>query len=568
MAIQQSSNSNPNIQYRTPDGQTTTGPLNEAPPQIQLLYQNLPQAKAQTSSAQSGATTAEQTSKQASLNTQYLSAPQDLQTDLKNGMTLTDALAKYKPLKMKADDIFNEYLTGNTYGPKGAPKLPVESPTQLEGEGVDANSLGAVGQLGSFVDKYNTKNAVDELRNAEDYFKKTQSSDIAGNVGGVNANSKAYENARTIVGLHLSSLIPGASGAQATGNTLLDTLPSSKDLRSYTPDMVHQAFDSVEKQLMASRGYSYKDLNVTAPDYRQDSAPKSGGGLLNQLLTNGGNDLKNTATLYNKANPDVISMLTNPKARADYQDFVQNNNPIEQLKGMAGQYADIATNPIEAFKNHPVNTALAVLGPLLGLKGEGAVAEEGAVPAEATSAVSDIKGPSSLQKIINPAGAQKAVGDIRQNILNTADKQPDNTIKGEDLASQFKDWADQAKLSNLPDADAIEQAAANAVKHYAGKTLKPSDLADIKQKIEDTYTKTGVPKSATASYIDRGLSDVIDTQLDVMAPGWEKTNQLFNQNYNAQKGTAANIVKNLPKNAVKTGMNVGGLGILAKLLGL
>ena len=501
------------------------------------------------------------------VNVQQTQAPQALSADLKKGMTLSDAMSKYKALKMSANDIFQQYLSENTYGEGGKPKLPVENLTQLQGMGVNSDALGKIGDIGSFTDKYNAKNAVDELRLARNYFKQTQAADVAGNIAGVNTSSKAYENARTIAGLHLSSLIPGASGAQATGNTLLDLLPSSKDLRSYTPEMVDSAFNSVEKTLLASRGYDYKSLNLNDPtNTSSNNTPKKGGDLLNTLLENSGKDAKNIAETYSAANPDLISMLTNPKTRESYQNWVQTNgNPINQVLGIGKQYADLVTNPVKSFTEHPVNTALAVLGPLLGLKGgasEGAAAEgaatEGAAAegAGVASATADaFKGaPGKLSQIFTPGKAKNVIGNIRDNLISNADKNPDSVVSGDTLAKNIRAWADKAKLSNLPDANAIEEAALNAEKQYVGKTFKPSDLKGIYDNIEGGYTKGSVPKSSTASYIDRGVQGLIADQLEKVAPGFQKTSDLFRQTFQAEKSPVKKYAK------IGAGLGLGAMG--------
>lgn len=565
-------------------------PLSSLPPQIAQQLQPGVNLQSQASGMQ----TAEQTAQQSALNTQYLQAPQNLRTDLQNGMTLGDAMKKYTALKMTPDDIFSQYLNENTWGPNKSPKLPVETLNQLRGLGLTEKSLGQIGDQGSFADKWNTKNAIEELRTAKNYFMQTKAADIAGNLAGINSNSKAYENARLIVGEHLSSLIPGASSAQGTGNALINTLPSSNDLRSYTPDMINKAFDSVEKTLLASRGYDYSTLGLTSPQdnsssEQQTNKPKSGGELLNNILKNSASDLEGIKSLQNTTSP--LGLAIDPNARNILENAVLHpintgENMISGLLNAIGIKSDVSQagmnvqppkSPQELIGNilnnaqeHPVNTALTVLGPLLGLGGRGSIEPEGAVGETAanTTAEALAREPGGLSKIFNPSGAKQTVGNIRDTIVSGADKVKGNVVSGDQVASLIRNWADEAKLSNLPDADAIEQAAVNAEKMYAGKTFKPSQLKNIYDNIEKGYTANGQPRSATASYIDRGIQGILSNQLEQMAPGWNKANQMFSSIYNTEKGAIAKTVKNLPQNAAKTALNISGLGVLGKLFGL
>src|SRR5258708_3880314 len=154
---------------------------------------------------------------------QQAQAPQQLKADLANKMTLGDAISKYTALKMSPNDIFKQYLSENTWGPNGTPAVPIEGANELTNLGINTDALGKVGDVSSFMDRWNARNAIKELQNTRDYFAQTKGSDIAGNKIGFNANSKAYENSRIVAGLHLSSLIPGSSTAEGTGNTLLNT---------------------------------------------------------------------------------------------------------------------------------------------------------------------------------------------------------------------------------------------------------------------------------------------------------------------------------------------------------
>src|ERR1035437_719277 len=131
------------------------------------------QPGASLQSTQLGNQVTGQNVQQQDVNTQQIQAPQALGADLKNGMTLSDAMKKYLPLKVDPHDIYKQYLAGNTYGPNGTPKAPVESPEQLINMGVPADALGKVGETGTVQDRWNTGSVVEEFRKANDLWNQT-----------------------------------------------------------------------------------------------------------------------------------------------------------------------------------------------------------------------------------------------------------------------------------------------------------------------------------------------------------------------------------------------------------
>ena len=543
-SVSQSTNANPTVTYKTPTGQTVTSALQDATPQVQLLYQQLPQAQAQTSTAQSGAVSAQAGAQVAQVQAKTATQPLDLQSALSKGMSLGDALKNYSSL-MKPDDIFNQYKAQ-----KGLPKDI--SPTELQNSGVSDALIGKIGDNGSLADRWNTQQTILGLRDLQGKFHKTgQFSSLVNKTGLANlgfdqtaANSQAaYESGRSIFTQHLNSVIPGGSNAAGQIDSVAKSIPSSEDMRSYAPGQADSKFSSAEDQLLKAKGYGYSDLGLTAPTSQPQKTPKSGGDLLSTILGNAGKEVSAIGQSM-AATSDPLKAILDPEAGAAY---INASNPINTVKGLVKPYADIVTKgPAQAFKDNPVSTSLAVLGPLLGLKGGAsgeAAGETGAAEAAATTADAFKGAPGKLSQVFTPGKAKNAIGSIRDNLISTADKNPDNVVSGDALAKNIRSWADQAKLSNLPDADAIEQAALNAEKQYAGKTFKPSDLKSIYDNIEGGYTKGSVPKSSTASYIDRGVQGLISKQLEQVAPGFQKTSDLFRQTFQAEKSPVKKYAK-------------------------
>lgn len=458
-----------------------------------------------------------------------------LASDLSNKMTLPSAMKKYTAFGMNSDDIFNQYLAESPWG------IPHQTPEQLQQMGVSTKALGAIGTPGSFMDRYNTKNAVEELRNAQDLWNQTSTAAKLPFLSGFTKSAGAYNSSKEIVGEHLSSLIPGGSSAASSVNGLLNTLPDTGNLQSDVPGKAQAQFDAVEKQLLASKGYSLKDLGI-APTPTTQQAPK-GGDVLTKILGS-------------VVNPQIDT------ANKMMQDTASTNNSIN-TKGNLGastlkslfETGNAAVNATRAIPSD-INTALDIEGAkaLPGLVKSGTttlsqVFGKGSPIAEKTLA----DAPGGIKQLLQPGQAMKTIGNIRDNLITVADK-TGATVDGNNLAQNIRSWANTAKLSNLPDADAIETAAQKAETLYKDQTFKPSQIKNIYDGIEKGFTTTSQPKSSTASYIDRGLQSVLSDTLDEVAPGFKQTSKLFESTYNAAKSPLRTGVKNLAKFGLAVGL--------------
>lgn len=561
-----------NVTYRTPSGQVITSDLNDAPPQVQTLYnQNYlqPQANLQQTQAAAGATSADipgniARSQTANIQAQQAGALQGLKKDLDNKMTLKTALGKYTALGMSPDDVFKQYLAESPWG------LPHETPTELKNLGISDGALGKIGDVGSFNDRFNTRNAIMGLRDLQDKFHQTNAmSQIESNLGIPAGNSAAaYNSARNLFTEHLTSLIPGASGASGDIAKMSSSIPDIGgiigDPRQYASGKASAQFNSVEDQLLKTKGYSYSDLGLTPPREQIKATTENGKDLLSTLLTNAGKD----ATGIIEGQAESMKKYGGGPGGAAI-------SVLSGIPGLVKQYGDIVSDPIGEFQQHPLNTSLAVLGPLLGLKGGAPEAsagnellDEGATTAT-TQAAKDVfsKAPGKLQQLLDPTKSKNVIGEIRDTLISNADK-TGMQIPGENIAQGFRTWAEQAKLSNPADADAIEQAALNFEKQYAGKTFKPSQLKDVYDNIEKGYTAKGQPRTATSAYIDRGVQDVLQQQLEKAAPGFAKTTDLFHQTFNSEKSPVRGFAKGAAKSALGYGLGIAGFDAVRHILGL
>ncbi len=540
-SVSQSSNSNPTISWRTPTGQEMSGPLNSAPPQVQLLYQQLPQSSAQTSSAQAGAVTAGVAAAKAP-------ATIDLGTDLtKNKISLPEALKKYTPLGMTPDDIFTQYKSVN--------KIPNVSPTELQNMGISSDAIGQIGQNGSYADRWNTKNAIEGIRDLKTKWNSTSVvSKALPFVGpGITPSGKAYTSGYNLMSSHLSSLIPGAPGGENTASKLSSSLPQLGDVTELEPGAAEGQFNSVEDQLLKAKGYGYKDLGLTSPG---SSGEKTGGEILKSLL-------KKT----------FVEPVTNAAAKTDSEN--QNNIPESERKGnllmsilgagqdtanfakntvlnpqILGEAATLATLPDLAAG---AVGAPEVLAKLLGKGGTKAVA--GATP-DVTAA---LKG-NPVMDFINPDRAITRGGEVRDAIVNTATKSG-NTINGSKIVADLEKAVPKLKMGNLGQGDIINRAIEDAGSAFKGK-LTPEDLARAYQEADSGFTKAGAAKTAIQSNIDRALRDVLSKHLDDVAPGWEEATQAMAKGYKTIKSP----VRSAAKSAIKFGLPIGAAGEGANIL--
>jgi hypothetical protein len=534
--------------------------LQQTDPQLYSQYLEKvgqPQAGLQQTQTSTQATQAQipgiqATSTKEQIAAKQAAAQQNLGNDLQNKMTLGSALKKYVSLGMGADDIFNRYLAQSPWG------LPNENPQQLQNMGISAKALGGIGTPGSFMDRYNMKNAITGLRDLQDKWNQASTLSYIPLLGGFTTSGQAYHSARQIFGEHLSSLIPGASGAQSSVNDLLNTLPDTGDLASAEPGAAEGKFNAVETQLMAAKGYSHKDLGLPPrpatsqqPGSNTNATPAKGGDLLTSLLSNAGSDVKGIVDNAGQNKQFGVNSV-NP---AD-EGFIKN------VLGIPGEYGQLLSNPIKHAQEHPVNTALDLL-PLLGMVKGGA---GGGPVAGADSGIS-IKDPGALQKIFSPGKIKEQAGGARDTVVNQATK-GNNYINGNNIMSQLQNWADnQGKPGNPGQGGKIDMILKDAQNSYANKLITPSDAFKIYNEVDSGFNTKGLQKDAIQSRGDIALRGILRGELEKVAPGFDRLTNIIGQGYQAEKGAGAKIIKDLPKNAIRTGMNVAGLGFLRELIG-
>ena len=526
------------------------------------------QPGASLQSTQLGNQVAGQNVQQQDVNTQQIQAPQALGADLKNGMTLSDAMKKYLPLKVDPHDIYKQYLAGNTYGPNGTPKAPVESPEQLINMGVPADALGKVGETGTVQDRWNTGSVVEEFRKANDLWNQTSAANLAGNKAGYNAASEKYLTARAILGEHISTAIGGAPSGETTAATLMNLLPNSTNLLNYSPDVAKGKFDTAEEMLRLQKRYSYDDIYTKPPtDTAQtQQKPTTGGGLLTNLLGMVANPVAGLAK----------SMLVDPVVNATNKTTAENagmpnakGNLIQSVLNAGKETANFAKNTVgnpeiwgEAATLEGgidgVGALKAAPATLAKILGKGAAKEvAGSVPEVAAA----LKG-NPIMDLINPKGIVSRGGAVRDALVDTSTK-AGITKNPSAIIADLEKSVPRLKMGNLGQGDIIDRSIADAKNAFKGP-LSAQDLANAYKEADSGFTKAGAAKTAIQSNIDRNLRDILSKHLDQMAPGWNDATTAMAKGFQAQKSAIRPFVKR----AGAVGLGVLGLDSLRHMIGI
>ncbi|MHB9161541.1 MAG: hypothetical protein ACYC6W_11765 [Nitrosotalea sp.] len=509
------------------------------------------------------------------IQSQQVAAPQALSKDLANKMTLSDAMSKYKALGMKPDDIFNNYLSQSPYG------IPKETPSQLNAMGVSNTALGQPGQQNTFADKASTRGAIEEINKLQSLWNDTNEGDRAAGILGMSDKVRAYNQQLDYVNAHYPSLLTAPQGETTAANIAKD-LPSLTDLRIGN-DSANQLFNNAKTNLLTQKQYTpsdvglkNSDLNINPSGKTQQSnkTPSSGGDLLTSLLNNSGSDIKNRVSgILNTIGEYGKTQFTQGPGAAQAE-FIGN-----MIKGNVSEYGSLLSNPLQHAKEHPINTILDVL-PFLGATeslitgpAEAAEAAEGAAAAgEGAAKVGanalDLKNPGVLQKMFKPGQIKANAGAARDTLVNQS-TQTGVTIPGDNIVNKITDWANNIGKPGNPGQGAKIDTIVNEVKdNYAGKQLTPADTYKIYNEVDNGYNQKGLQKDAIQSRGDIALRGILRGEIDNVSPGFNKLTDIIGQGYQAEKSPSAQLVKNLPKNAVKAGMNVAGLGVLREFLGL
>lgn len=397
----------------------------------------------------------------------------------------------------------------------------------------------------------------------------------------INRPEAQYEASRQAYAPSLKSLTAGVDSTGLRLNipeiqNMANLLPSINDQPDTVKSKLSQLDSAVKNLTGGKQGIDPTTLKAVEDSYNQKSSspqastPSKSGSLtgnktLDTLLTGGKNDILGDIKGLETATAPGLDPALNP----------QNN--IDSMKALVSSYASLVgvgsqngqlnwspQNTLNQVLNHPVNSALSVL-PFLG-GGEGGTPTESEAPT-AESTTPTIKDPNALQKILSPGKIKQNAGNLIDQIVSSASK-AGATISGDNTVQQLQDWADSTGKPGNPGQGAkIDAILEDAQKAYAGKQLDPQTVHNIYNEVDSGYNQKGVQKDAIQSRADIALRKILRGQLDQAAPGFDKLTNIIGQGYKAEQSTGAQIIKNLPKNAVKTGMNVAGLGILRDLIG-
>lgn len=500
------------------------------------------------------------------INALKTAAPLNAAKDIQGGMTWDAARKKYTALGMNPDEVFNAYLSNSKYGP------PIESPTTLIHQGVTQKSLGNVGDTGSYNDMYNTRNAIEGVRKAEDLFNKITPNDLLEQrLTGKNANINNYQIQRQNVGNHLASLIPGSSQAQATGQGNVAELPDATDARNFFGGIGKGAFQTIENGLLTTKNYKPGDIGL-GPNNTQDNT-NTGKELLNNVL----GAVKNTENITH--NP--LGFLTTASIKSNLNDAIDTTNKVNQDIGNTKKTGNPLMDALSATGTMAKDTitpgriggdvASAVgaryLPPLLSriFGGLGEAATEAVTPKGTPPSSS---APGRLSTILNPGKARAVLGTQRDSLVAQAEK-GGSKVDGNSVVDDMNAWRETAKDANPGKTNAakIDDIADGAVDRYHNQKLPPTKALSTYHEVDSGFTRSGATKETIQGSADQALRDSLEKNLDKASPGFSKLTRALGKNYQVEKGQPAKIIKNLPYNATKAGLNLAGFGVLRDILG-
>lgn len=420
----------------------------------------------------------------------------------------------------------------------------------------------------------------------------------------------AYENSTQGLAAQLKGLVAGTGlrVTQAELDRWASLLPSPRNSDAVNNKNLQILDAQLKATFNTPEGLDPKYLPQTEATTSQPQAVSTGSDVLNNLLSQVNNPTVKTAIsdvanrgvgaaqtgiglAENTVNPlaqiaaddptgtlDKIFKSANLVPQQNANDIIGNilRGTVESASkdtgiGQNGKLIDL-NEAKQNLEQHPANVAMdALTAAVPFLKGaipEGEAPPETPTEETPSSGQTNIPGKASfVQKYLTPGKSKASIGNIRDTLLNTADK-TGAVISGDEYSANFDKWAEQAKLANPQDADAIDATAESIKKQYGGKTFKPSELKSIYDKVQNAYTKNGTMRTSTQSFIDDGVKQTLSDTIDAKAPGFKQTSDLFDQIYKAEKSPVGKIARNIPQAAARTAMNVAGLGILREFLGM
>lgn len=385
-----------------------------------------------------------------------------LNTDLKNKMTLPSAMGKYKALGMSADDILNQYISESPYG------FPNQTPTELHNMGVSDKVIGQPGQANTYADRYNTKNALNEINTMQQVWNNTSPGDrLAGELG-LNKNSRLYDQAKTAVGEHISSLIPGGSNAQGSVDQLTGMFPDIHDLRVGN-DTANSLFNQAKKLLMQQKGYTSQDLDgASSQPQTQDSPGK-------QLLT----------TLTSRANEGTGGNKIH---------VGENGTPNGALPLIGGIGAPLVSDALTGGLALPANALISGAGAsagqllqdrLYGIKPGADVATTGAA-----SAIGELTGGvgSKIAGKIGGALISKVPDNVFNNVVSAT---PNLVTKISDLKNVASKYGlmDGSVMDGLNKMPGVMEGIGNKIQSALTKNTTPINLSDVSSTVLKDFDK-------------------------------------------------------------------------------
>jgi hypothetical protein len=114
-------------------------------------------------------------------------------------------------------------------------------------------------------------------------------------------------------------------------------------------------------------------------------------------------------------------------------------------------------------------------------------------------------------------------------------QQAGKTIKGDKLLTSVDDWAAKAKRAFPKDRAAIEKFQQGAKLAFKDKKLTPQEAKDIWDLSQKGFQASGRTGKTLEGFYHRSMRDILRTELERIAPGFEKGTQMIRGGFERSK---------------------------------
>ena len=135
------------------------------------------------------------------------------------------------------------------------------------------------------------------------------------------------------------------------------------------------------------------------------------------------------------------------------------------------------------------------------------------------------------KKLVTKLFSQGKGNVVRNEAIQLAET-AGQKIQGGTLKSAVDEWAIRAIKANPAAEKSINKFVAGATKQFEGKTLSPNQTFQLWEDARKGFTAAGTKGASLEASYHRAIRDVVRTQLDKVAPGFEAGTKLIKEGLN------------------------------------